>query len=79
MIQLDKLENNMFHIQIFEPRVQEDEQNFMNYLNHVVNQNSFSLAIEVSGDKKFSLEAKSHFVVGLVICHVRQGNFATTV
>ncbi|MAX67395.1 MAG: hypothetical protein QF441_08710 [Bacteriovoracaceae bacterium] len=58
MLQIIPKKNAIFYVQLLDPKKEEDEKKFLEFLNEVLGYDSFGLILEVSGSKNFSLQAK---------------------
>lgn len=58
MISVSIKNSNLLSVRIYEPREQQDEKTFFEFLQEVLDHEKFGLILEVDGAKAFSQEAK---------------------
>ena len=58
MLVINNVKNNIYTITIASPRQAQDEIDFMNFLNEIVDMDSFGLVLSVEGEKSFSQSGK---------------------
>ncbi len=56
-------QENLYHLSIYLPRMEQDEIDFFNLLKKLETQSNFAFSIEVKGEKAFSLEAKKKLAI----------------
>lgn len=61
MLKISREEDNIFVLEIFEPRLATDEKEFILFLDEVFQNSKFGIVLSVTGHKFFSLEGKKTF------------------